>query len=99
VLSDPEVSAKYLKHYIGAHADFGELQLDDDDPRHAMVKRFNPRRLRPVLVFLDPQGREVARHVGGLKTKEEALLLDRYVSERHYLKTNFADFRAAGGKP
>lgn len=95
VLSDPEVSAKYLKHYVGAHADFGELQLDDDDPRHAMVKRFNPRKLRPVLVFLDGQGREVARLTGGLKTKQDALLLDRYVSERHYLKTDFTTFRAA----
>jgi len=97
VLSSPEVSAKYSSHYIGAHADFGELQLDDDDPRHAMVKRFNPRKLRPVLVFLDGQGKEVARLVGGLKSKEDALLLDRYVAERHYLKTDFRTFRAAGG--
>lgn len=95
VLGDPEVSAKYSKHYIGAHADFGELQLDDDDPRHAMVRRFNPRKLRPVLVFLDGQGKEVARHVGGLKMKQDALLLDRFVSEKHYLKTDFTTFRAA----
>jgi hypothetical protein len=97
VLSEPEVSARYSKHYIGAHADFGELQLDDDDPRHAMVKRFNPRKLRPVLVFLDGQGKEVARQVGGLKSKQDALLLDRYVSERHYLKMDFKTFRAAAG--
>jgi hypothetical protein len=97
VLSEPEVSAKYSKHYIGAHADFGELQLDDNDPRHAMVKRFNPRKLRPVLVFLDGQGKEVARQVGGLKSKQDALLLNRFVSERHYLKTDFMTFRAAGG--
>jgi hypothetical protein len=96
VLSIPEVSAKYFQHYVGAHADFGELQLDDDDPRHAMVQRFNPRKLRPVLVFLDGQGKEVARLIGGLKSKEDALLLDRYVSERHYLKTDFRTFRAAG---
>jgi hypothetical protein len=46
VLRKPEVSEKYLKHYIGAHADFGELELDDNDPRHAMIKRHNPRKLR-----------------------------------------------------
>lgn len=97
VLSEPEVSAKYSRHYIGAHADFGELQLDDEDPRHAMVKRFNPRKLRPVLVFLDGQGKEVARLTGGLKTKQDALLLDRYVSERHYLKMDFRTFRASAG--
>jgi hypothetical protein len=97
VLSSPDVSAKYRVHYIGAHADFGDLQLDDNDPGHAMVKRHNPRKLRPVIVFLDSQGKEVARHVGGLKTKEEALALDRYVTERHYLKSDFRAFRAAGG--
>lgn len=97
VLSEPEVKAQYIKHYIGVHSDFGELQLDDDDPRHATIKRFNPRKLRPVLVFLDGQGKEVARLTGGLKTKQDALLLDRYVSERHYLKTDFTTFRAAAG--
>jgi thioredoxin-related protein len=98
VLSEPEVKAQYFKHYIGAHADFGELQLDDEDPGHAMVKRFNPRKLRPVLVFLDANGKEVARLTGGLKSKEDALLLDRYVAERHYLKSDFQSFRAAAGK-
>lgn len=97
VLSEPEVSEKFFKHYIGAHADFTELELDDNDPRHAMIARHNSRKLRPVLVFLDGQGKEVARHHGGLKSKEEALLLDRYVSERHYLKTDFKTFRAAAG--
>lgn len=97
VLSEPEVKARYFKHYVGAHADFGELQLDDDDPRHAMVARHDPRKLRPVLVFLDGGGQEVARFTGGLKSREDALLLDRYVAERHYLKTDFKTFRAAAG--
>ena len=83
VLSEPEVKAQYFKHYVGAHADFGELELDDHDPRHSMIARHNPRKLRPVLVFLDGQGKEVARHTGGLKSKEEALLLDRYIAEKH----------------
>ena len=95
VLSKPEVSAKFIKHYIGAHADFGELEMDDDDPRHAMVKRHNPRKLRPVLVFLDGQGKEVARLTGGLKSAKDALLLDRFVAEKHYRKSDFSAFKAA----
>jgi len=97
VLSEPEVRERFFRHYVGAHADFGELQLDDHDPRHSMIARHNPRKLRPVLVFLDAQGKEVARHQGGLKSKDEALLLDRFVSERHYLKTDFKTFRASAG--
>ncbi len=95
VLRKPEVSAKYSKHYVGAHADFGELELDDNDPRHAMIKRHNPRKLRPVMVFLDGQGKEVARLTGGLKSAEDALLLDRFVSEKHYGKSDFSSFKAA----
>ena len=95
VLKDPEVSARYLRNYIGAHADFGELEMDDDDPRHAMVKRHNPRKLRPVLVFLDGQGKEVARLSGGLRSTEDALLLDRFVAEKNYRKSDFSAFKAA----
>ena len=95
VLSKPEVSAKFIKHYVGVHADFGELEMDDDDPRHAMVKRHNPRKLRPVLVFLDGQGKEVARLTGGLRSVEDALLLDRFVTEKHYRKSDFSAFKTA----
>lgn len=95
VLRKPEVSAKYIKHYVGSHADFVELELDDDDPRHAMIKRHNPRKWRPVLVFLDSQGKEVARVNGGLDSVKEALLLDRFVSEKHYRKGDFTAFRKA----
>ena len=97
VLRTPEVAAQYKKHFVGAEADFGELQLDDDDPGHAMVKRHNPRKFRPVLVFLDSTSKEVARQVGMLKDKGEALLLQRFVAEKHYLKTDWKTFRAGGG--
>ena len=96
VLKKPEVTAQFSKHYLAAHADFGELELDDKDPLHEMVKRHNPRKLRPVLVFLDGSGKEVARLTGGLKTSEDALLLDRYVAEKHYLKGgDFSAFKRA----
>ncbi len=95
VLKKPEVTARYSKHFLGAHADFSELELDDKDPGHAMVKRHNSSKLRPVLVFLDASGKEVARHRGKLEF-DSALLLDRYVSEKHYLKGgDFAAFLRA----
>jgi hypothetical protein len=93
VLQIPDVSAYYRMHFVGAHADFGLLELDDIDSRHGMVARHNPRKLRPVLVFLDAGGKEVARHVGKLQDKDHALLLARFVAEKHYLKSDFAAFR------
>ena len=95
VLKDLVVSARYLRNYVGAHADFGELELEDNDQLNAMVKRHNPRKLRPVLVFLDGQGKEVARLSGGLRSTEDALLLDRFVAEKHYRKSDFSAFKAA----
>lgn len=93
VLSSPEVASRYKQSFIGAHADFGELQLDDDAPGHGMVKRHNPRKFRPVLVFLDSHGKEVARHVGKLKDAADALRLQRYVAEKHYLEMSWQAFR------
>jgi len=94
VLKRPEVTARYSKHYLAAHADFGDLDLDPNESLLAMVKRHNPRKLRPVMVFLDGSGKEVARLTGGLKSADDALLLDRFVSEKHYLKTDFTTFKA-----
>lgn len=94
VLQKPEVKARFFKHYVGVHTDLGELELDDKDSRHATVKRHNPRELRPMLVFLDAQGKEVAR-AAGLKSVEDALLLDRFVSGKHYRKSDFPTFKAA----
>jgi len=94
VLSKPEVSSKYAKNYVAAHVDFGEIEADDP-PQQAMIKRYNSRQLRPLLVFLDAQGKEVARVARGLKSVEDALLLDRFVSGRHYRKIDFPGFKAA----
>jgi hypothetical protein len=49
-----------------------------------------------VLVFLDGGGKEVARHVGKLKDKEDALRLHKFVAEKHYLKTEWKIFRIDG---
>jgi hypothetical protein len=95
VLQKPEVKAKYIKHYVGAHADFSELELDDNDPRHAMIQRYNSKKWRPVMVFLDSQGKEVVRITAGLKSAEEALLLDSFVAGKHYQKGDFAAFKKA----
>jgi hypothetical protein len=93
VLREPEVSAKFIKNYVGAHVDLGDYVKGTH--QDAMVQRHNSRELRPLLVFLDSSGKEVARFNGKLKSKEDALLLDRFVSGKHYLKGDFKSFRSA----
>jgi hypothetical protein len=95
VLSLPEVSRRYTNNYASVHVDFGELA--ESDPRRAVAKRYNSSGLHPVLVFLDVQGREVVRIKGALKGKEDALLLDRFVSGKHYQKGDYNSFKAANG--
>ena len=91
VLQNPEVRTRYGRNYVAAEVDFGELKADDH-ARQETVKRLNAKKWRPVLVFLDSQGKEVYRLNRGLKGKEQALLIDKYVSERHYLKHDFQTF-------
>ncbi len=86
VLSKPEVASQYQKLFVGVHSDFSELELTPNDPRHATIQRFNNKQLRPVMVFLDAQGKEVFRHRGKVNTPDDALLIARYVNERHYAK-------------
>lgn len=90
VLQTPEVKARFARNYVGVGIDFGELRADD--PRLDVARRHNPKQWRPVLVFLDERGKEVFRLNRGLRSKEQALQVDRYVSERHYLKTDFQTF-------
>lgn len=90
VLQTPDVKARYAKSFVGVGIDFGELSPVDS--RHEVVKRHNPKKWRPVLVFLDAQGKEVYRLNRGLKSSKQALLIERFVSERHYLKTDFQTF-------
>jgi hypothetical protein len=97
VLRKPDVAVKYRKHFVGAQADFSDLELDDKDPGHSMVARHNPRKLRPVIVFLNHQGKEITRHTGKLTDEKDALLLARFVVEKHYLKTDWRTFRYKGG--
>jgi hypothetical protein len=96
VLQKQEVRAVWSKHFVGAHADLAELQLDDDDPGHAMLARHNPKKWIPLLIFLDSKGKEVARHMGKLNDAQEALRLARYVSGRHYLTTDWKAYRVSG---
>ncbi|MDP1735664.1 MAG: hypothetical protein Q8L44_15010 [Sulfuritalea sp.] len=93
VLSQPDVSRQYAKNYVSTHVDFSELAAKD--PKHAVIARHNSSGIHPVLVFLDAQGKEVARVRGGFRSPEDALLLDRFVSGKHYRKMDFPAFKAA----
>jgi len=93
VLSQPDVSRQYAKNYVSTHVDFSELA--EQDPKHAVIARHNSSGVHPVLVFLDAQGKEVVRIRRGLKGTEDALLLDRFVSGKHYRKMDFSAFTAA----
>jgi hypothetical protein len=93
VLSLPEVSQVFAKSFVSVHVDQGELA--ENDPREAIVKRHNSSHIHPVMVFLDSQGKEVARIKGGLKGKDDALLLNRFISGKYYLKSDYGDFKAA----
>ena len=90
VLQTPEVKARFSRNYVAVEVDFGEIEAGD--VRHETIKRLNAKKWRPVLVFLDSQNKEVFRLTRGFKGKAQALLVDRFVSERHYLKSDFQTF-------
>ena len=75
----------------------GDNLIVDFDGTDIVEKNFalrhNRVRATPVFLFLDLEGREVARFTGAAKNIEEFLLLGEFVADRHYEKTNFVKFK------
>jgi len=98
VLNSSEIVKQYEKLFAIVEIDFkyqqrrGEVDKDEKRPE---VARYNPQQLRPVMVILDGEGRQVFKGFGGFNNSYEAELLAKYVSGKHYRNTEWPAFIAA----
>lgn len=96
MLQRKEVSAHYSKHVVAVDID---LATNDADTHRDSIERYNPSEARPVLVFLDSSGKMVYRQRGRLKDEQDALLLDEFISGKHYRSATYDEFRKTHSKP
>jgi len=98
VLADPVVQEWFTKRFVVIAVNIrSDVELTDLDgitlPSHVFAQH---RRVfaTPVLSFIGPDGAEVYRRNGEVKTREELMLIGEYVAEQAYVDTPFEAFAA-----
>lgn len=96
VLSRDDVQVYFRRHFATFAVDvLGDQPLTDFSGRETTEKKW-ARELRvratPTFIFLDVDGRELARYTGASKDAKEFLQLGRYVVEGHYKQQSFEQY-------
>ncbi len=89
ILSSGELLSKWKPNYVVVNIDL----YTPSSVERVVIERHRVR-WAPVLAFLDGSGRRVA-FAKQLRNEKEALLLDEFVSQKLYRKTEFANYYAA----
>lgn len=93
--SDPGLRALYTEHYVLVYVDAESgrrLRLPTGERiTEAEVGVRYRAFATPLFLYLDAQGREIAR-IPGIQTVEDFRDYDRYVMEGHYRSQGLADF-------
>lgn len=101
VLSDREVQDWYRERFVNIAIDIhGDVEITDFDGITLPSKVFSEHRrvyMTPVVAFIDPNGTEIYRHLGMVKTPEEFLVMGKYIEGKHYFDTEFEVFAARHG--
>ena len=103
VFNQRSVQEWYTERFVSIAVDvFGDVELKDFDGITLPSKIFADQRrifATPVVSFIDPNGIEIYRHFGMIKTPEEFLLLGQYIEYKHYYDTEFEVFMRSQGSP
>lgn len=97
ILNQSEVQDAYRRDFLVYTLDVnGDLPMTDFAGRETTEKAFaldNRVRATPTLVFVDLDGKIVARHTGPTRDVADFLLLGRYVAEGAYRDGPFAAYK------
>ena len=101
VFNQASVQDWFAERFLSVAIDIhGDLELKDFDGITLPSKLFSEQRrvfLTPIMIFVNPQGEEIYRHVGMVKSPEKFLLLGEYIVDGHYLDTEFRVFAKSIG--
>ena len=101
VLSDRRVQDWYRERFVNIAIDIhGDVEIRDFDGITLPSKVFAEHRriyLTPVVAFINPNGTEIYRHLGMVKTPEEFLTIGEYIEGKHYLDTEYDVFAVQHG--
>lgn len=98
ILNQTDVQAYFRKHFRIFSLDIeGDLEMTDFKGTSISQKdfAFKQHRVRatPVIAFFDLDGKKIMNYTGATGSKEEFILLGKFVAEGHYKKTRFTRFK------
>jgi thioredoxin-related protein len=95
----PKVQQYFRQHFAIFTVDmFGSVPISGLDGKETTEKAFaNSLKVRgtPTYLFINVDGKEMARFTGATRDAEEFMALGRYVVDGHWQKTSFEQFRSA----
>ena len=98
ILSQPEVQAYFKQHFATFVFDIeGDVEVVDFTGKSKKQKEIAEKDFRvratPVMVFFDLNGKPVTRYTGATRSKDEMLLLGKFVVEKQYEKMSFEQYK------
>jgi len=101
IFSRQDVQNWYRARFVSIAVDIhGDVELKDFDGITLPSKVFAAQRrvtMTPVVAFINPQGEEIYRRLGMVKSPEEFLLIGKYIESGRYLDMEFADYARQQG--
>ncbi len=98
VLNQPDVQKYFKDNFLIFPVDIeGDVEMTDFQGKSMTQKDFafkeNRVRATPVIAFFDLKGKRIMRYTGRTSSKDEFMLLGRYVVEGVYKTTKFSRYK------
>ncbi|MDX1795540.1 MAG: thioredoxin family protein [Hydrogenovibrio sp.] len=103
ILNQPDVIKYYKKHFLSFSIDIeGSNQLTDFDGTTGTSQEISEKKYRvratPVLMFFDLTGKPIFRYTGPTRTKDEFMLMGKFIVEGKYKTTKFTRYKRSQSK-
>jgi len=100
ILNQPDVTAFYQKHFLNFQIDIEGLNMMTDfDGKEMTAQALSEKKYRvratPVMMIFDAKGKPILRYTGPTRTKEEFMLLGKFVVDGAYKTQSFTRYKRA----
>lgn len=104
ILNQPDVIAYYKKHFLSFSIDIeGSNEMTDFDGTTGTAQELSEKKYRvratPVLMFVDLTGKRILRYTGPTRTKQEFMLMGKFIVDGDYKTTKFTRYKREHLKP
>lgn len=102
ILNQPDVIAYYKKHFLSFSIDIeGSNQMMDFDGTQGTSQELSEKKYRvratPVLMFIGLDGKPIFRYTGPTRTKQEFMLMGKFIVDGDYKTTKFTRYKREHG--